>query len=304
MVEPLFIVGATAVGKSAVALQLALETGAAILVMDSMQVYRGLEIGVSKPSPGERALVTHGGLDLVDWRERFDVSRYIAAVAPFIEECRQAAKPLIICGGTGLYYRALTQGLCAAPAAPAELREELGSLSLEELQARLQKVDPVMWSRVDQQNKRRLQRAIEVMESSGRSLAEWQRVNSAPLLPTHRTVWLQCDRPLLQERVEARLQAMVTAGWPEEVRALVQAWGGPAVAEAPAIGYRAWGQVCAQELFFNEARAQIVRETMDYAKRQVTWFRRETGWHPLYVGPVTQTSALVAQTRAHWSSSS
>ncbi len=145
-------------------------SGAAILAMDAMQVYRGADIGTGKPTAAERAKIPHGGLNLVEFGENFDVARYLEHATTFLREQRETGRRVIIVGGTGLYFRALTQGLCDVPQGSDELRAELNALSVEHLRERLEKIDPAMLERLDSSNPRRLIRAIEVKEETGRSL--------------------------------------------------------------------------------------------------------------------------------------
>jgi tRNA dimethylallyltransferase len=240
---PLFLVGATGTGKSAAAMELArthawLKEGAAILAMDAMQVYRGADIGTGKPTAAERAEVPHGGLDLVDFGANFDVARYLEHAAAFLREQGEAGRRVLIVGGTGLYFRALTRGLCEAPQGSDELRAELGTLSVEELCARLKAVDPAMLERVDGANPRRLARSIEVMEETGRSLLEWQAETPEPLVPEFTAFWIQREKAELSQRIEARVEAMFSQGWVEEVRRLAERYGIEVVGRFPGIGYR------------------------------------------------------------------
>jgi tRNA dimethylallyltransferase len=274
-----FLLGATAVGKSAVALELARRSGAAILALDAMQVYRGADIGTGKPSAAERAEVPHGGLDLVEFGGAFAVAHYLAHAAEFLRE--HAARGVIIVGGTGLYFRALTQGLCEAPQGSDELRAELRGLSLEELRARLERVDAPMLAQVDAANPRRLARAIEVMETTGRSLRAWQEETPAPLVTNFRAFWLQREKEELHARIEERVEAMLAAGWVEEVRGLVSRHGEEAVRAFPAIGYRELAEVVAGRAKLEEARSNILVATRQYAKRQLTWFAREPNLQPV-----------------------
>jgi tRNA dimethylallyltransferase len=177
----IFLLGATGVGKSDVALEAArahpeFSGRAAILALDAMQVYRGADIGTGKPSAAERKEIPHGGLDLAEIGEEFDTARYVAHALEFLREQDVAGRRVIAVGGTGLYFRALTRGLCEAPRGSAELRAELARLSTKELRERLAQVDPEIIPRLDTENPRRLARAIEVMETSGRSLrGGWKR---------------------------------------------------------------------------------------------------------------------------------
>jgi tRNA dimethylallyltransferase len=300
---PVFLVGATGVGKSAAALELARHFAprgpVAILAMDAVQVYRGPQIGTSKPTAAERAEFPHGGLDLVNLGASFDVSRYLVHAADFLREQRAAGRRVIAVGGTGLYFRALTQGLCEAPQGPAELRAELRRLTLGELRLRLKQVDAPMLERVDAGNPRRLMRAIEVMETTGRSLRDWQEATPEPLVKDFTAVWIQRDKAELQARIAARIEAMFAAGWIGEVRGLVARHGLDAVRQFPGIGYRKIAELLGGERatevpgqgrsqmelgnggdrFADADLAALQRDilvaTRQYAKRQLTWFARE-----------------------------
>jgi tRNA dimethylallyltransferase len=309
MAVPLFLLGATGVGKSAVALELARRRGAAILALDAMQVYRGADIGVSKPTAAERAEVPHGGLDLAEFGEMFDVARYVTHAAQFLAGQAAAGRPVLIVGGTGLYFRALTRGLCEAPPSPPDLRDELATMSLEKLRARLGLVDAPMLARLDTDNPRRLVRAIAVMETTGRSLAAWQAETTEPVLRDYRACWLQRPKAELDVRIEARVAAMLGDGWVDEVRDLMGAHGAEAAARFPGIGYREIAEVLGlagtvdsrhadhasavraknlAEPAWTTLRRDICVATRQYAKRQLTWFRRE----PTLV-PVTLSGAAI-----------
>ena len=292
-----FLVGPTAVGKSEVGLRLAEEAGAVILSLDSMQVYQGLDIGTGKPTAGERARVPHGGLDLVPWWERLDTARYLEAVAPFLQT--HAGKTVYIVGGTGLYFRALIQGLSAAPAAPPALRAELAALPLDALQARLRAADPEQELAFDWQNPRRLQRSIEVIESTGISLREWHRRPAAPPLVTdYRAFFLQRERDDLRERIARRTERMFAAGWIDEVRGLAAARGAEALRDSAAIGYGAIADALAHGQNPSFLQVPIVDATRQYAKRQLTWFNRESTVQPLMIPPAEPADATAARLRA------
>jgi tRNA dimethylallyltransferase len=326
---PIFLVGATGTGKSAAAMELMRARaraysigGVAILCMDAMQVYRGADIGTSKPTAAERAEVPYGGLDLVEFdasavgsKGGFDVAQYLKHAEAFLREQREAGRRVIVVGGTGLYFRALTRGLCEAPQGSEELRAELSSLSVEKLRERLQKIDPEMLERIDAANPRRLVRAIEVMEATGRSLREWQEETPEALVREFTAVWIQREKAELEARIAARVEAMFAAGWVEEVRGLVERYGLEAMRNFAGIGYgdiaerlREPDQITKLTKFPNfegeegrgamelrgQARSQAPAEgsklgnegtatlkrdicvaTRQYAKRQLTWFARE-----------------------------
>jgi tRNA dimethylallyltransferase len=278
-VAPLFLLGATGVGKSAAALELARThprfKGAAILAVDAMQVYRGADVGTSKPNAAERAEFPHGGLDLAEFGESFDVARYVEHAAHFLREQREKENPVIAVGGTGLYFRALTRGLCEAPRGSAELRAELAALSVEDLRVRLEKADQEMLKQVDGGNPRRLSRAIEVMESTGRSLRAWQEKKTEPVVADFTAFWLQREKKELERLLSARVEAMFSSGWVEEVRGLMARHGEEAVRAFPAIGYRQVADLLAGRLSLEAAKSDILVATRQYAKRQLTWFSRE-----------------------------
>jgi tRNA dimethylallyltransferase len=293
---PLFLVGATGTGKSAAAMELARVWGeAAILCLDAMQVYRGADIGTNKPRGAERAEIPHGGLDLADLGERFDVAQYLAHAAKFLSERRAAGRRVIVVGGTGLYFRALTRGLCEAPQGSDELRGELAALPVEGLRARLKKIDPQMLSRLDAENPRRLARAIEVMEATGKSLREWQEETPEPLVKEFTAIWIQREKEDLQARLDARVDEMFARGWVDEVNDLVDKFGVEKVRAFPGIGYREIveatdlrGQVRSQaaaegSTLGNEEQLKrnILVATRQYAKRQLTWFAREPKLTPV-----------------------
>ena len=206
--------------------------------MDAMQVYRGADIGTGKPMAAERAEVPHGGLDLVEFGASFDVGHYLKYASAFLREQRDAGRRVIIVGGTGLYFRALTRGLCEAPQGSDELRAELAALSVAGLRARLGKVDPAMLERIDAANPRRLARAIEVKEATNRSLRDWQEETPEPLVGNYTAFWIQREKAELEARIEARVEAMFAAGWVEEVRGLVGRYSAEAVRKFQGIGYR------------------------------------------------------------------
>ena len=315
--NPVFLVGATGTGKSAVAMALArthasFQGRTAILCMDAMQVYRGADIGTSKPSAEERAEVPHGGLDLVEFGAAFDVAQYLKHAETFLREQQAAGRRVIVVGGTGLYFRALTRGLCEAPQGSDELRAELAALSVAELQARLKAVDPEMLGRIDAANPRRLARAIEVMESTGKSLAAWQEETPEPLVKEFQAIWIQREKEELARRIEARVEAMFAQGWVEEVRGLVERFGAEAVRAFAGIGY---GEIAgwlgqrreATELrrplrspmeFGNEGELEsnITVATRQYAKRQLTWFAREPNLQQVMLTGPESLSAAVLRT--------
>jgi tRNA dimethylallyltransferase len=272
-------VGPTASGKSALALRLARERGGEIVSCDSLQVYRGLDIGSAKPSGEERRAVPHHLLDVVGPDEEFSAADYArlarAAVAGIVSRQRLP----IVAGGTGLYLRALRRGLFAGPARDPGLRARLetiarrrGDASLHRMLAR---VDPEAARRIEPRDRVRVVRALEVYRASGRALSAHHR-EDAPAADPYRwlVVGLDPPREALRAAVEARTEAMLAAGLVDEVRALVARYSDRPRALG-AIGYRQAAAVARGTLTVAEAQRDIVKETMRYAKRQRTWFRHQ-----------------------------
>ncbi len=176
--QPIFIAGPTAVGKSEIALQLAEQLGGEIISVDSMQVYRGLDIGTAKPSPADRARVPHHLIDICDLTESFDAAQFVRLAQKAVEEIQARGRVPIFCGGTGLYFKAFLSGLGEAPSANPELRAELEAMPFEALLRELRERDPAAYEKIDKQNPRRVIRAVEVIRLTGKKFsaqrAEWK----------------------------------------------------------------------------------------------------------------------------------
>jgi tRNA dimethylallyltransferase len=274
------IVGATATGKTAVALELATRIGAEIVSADARQIYRGLEVGTAKPTAAERALVPHHCLDLAAPTEQFDVARYRAAAATAIADIVRRGRPVVLVGGTGLYVRALLRGLCDGVAARPALRgfclaaEVRAPGTMARWAARL---DPVAAARIHAHDRVRLVRVVEVALETGGRLSDRQRRHRFAETPYDMLlVGLTRDLPLLDARIAARVEAMLAAGWLDEVAALTR-W---LPHEAPAwqtLGYRELRRVVEGRGDLPAAVRATVQATRRFAKRQRTWFRREPG---------------------------
>jgi tRNA dimethylallyltransferase len=295
-VEPVFLVGPTAVGKSAVAIELARLLHGEILSADSMQVYRGMDIGTAKPTGEERRAIPHHLIDVCDVDELFDVKRYVTLARALIARLQS---PLIICGGTGLYVRALRRGLFDGPSRNPKLRARLEKMSASELFAELQKLDPLTASRIDRRNPRRLVRALEVFYETGKPIsvlqAQWSTPHLNPLPPTTGErrfpsprlrgegqgegfcFCLTRDRDDLYERIERRIDAQIAAGWVDETRRLMARGLEKNPTAMQAAGYRELVAHVRGELSLDQAVALIRTRTRQLAKRQLTWFRREPG---------------------------
>ena len=205
----IFIAGPTAVGKSEIALALAEKIGGEIISVDSMQVYRGLDLGTAKPSPAERARVPHHLVDVCDLHAAFDAAQFIRRAQTAVLEIQSRNKIPIFCGGTGLYFRAFLEGLGDAPAGDATLRAELEAAPLENLLAELRERDPAAFATIDQKNPRRVVRAVEVIRLTGKKFSEqradWaiqnskfkiisaSRVRRKTCTPASTRAWMKCS---------------------------------------------------------------------------------------------------------------
>jgi tRNA dimethylallyltransferase len=271
--RPVLIAGPTASGKSALALRIVEEGGGVIVNADALQVYSGWRILTARPCPEDEARAHHALFGHVGMEQPYSVGHWLREVAPILDGNE---RPVIV-GGTGLYLSALTEGLAPVPATPPKIRAEADVMPLDTLLAQL---DPQTASGLDQRNRARVQRAWEVLRSTGRGLAAWQAETPRPLLPLENAhaVVLRPEVPWLNARIEARFDSMLRQGASEEVSAALPRWK----EESPA--YRALGadQLRAHllgQIGLEEARERAIIASRSYAKRQRTWFRsRMANW--------------------------
>jgi tRNA dimethylallyltransferase len=294
------IVGPTASGKSELALRLAEQAGAEIVSCDSLQVYRGLDVGSAKPTAAEQARVPHHLIDVADPDETFSAARYAELARAALRDIAARGRRALVVGGTGLYLRALLVGLFEGPARDEPLRRRLEALAARFGDARLhrllRRVDPGAAARLEPRDRVRVVRALEVFHATGRALSEHLLRPGRPLAGFDvLTLALDPPREELRRRVEARTDAMLARGLIDEARALVTRGYSPALRPLQAIGYRQALEVVAGRLSRAEARRDIVHKTMQYAKRQRTWFRHQARaqWHA-----GAETAAQAA--RAFW----
>ncbi|MBK6849719.1 MAG: tRNA (adenosine(37)-N6)-dimethylallyltransferase MiaA [Proteobacteria bacterium] len=279
-VDPLLvIVGPTAVGKSALALELALTLDGEVISADSMQVYQGFDIGTAKPTAAERAGVPHHLIDVVTPAQRFSAADFVLHAEEALRAIRARGRLPIVVGGSGLYVRALLYGLFAAPAVDPALRaahrqraDEQGTAPLYE---QLQRVDPAAAARIHAHDFVRISRALEVYEQTGQPISELRRAHGFSL-PRHaaRLVGLELDPALLRERIARRVEQMLARGWLEEVRALCDA-GHAESHPMGGLGYRQLRDQLQGRLDLEEAMRQTRRETWRFARRQRNWFAHE-----------------------------
>lgn len=267
------ICGPTAAGKSAVALALAERYGATIISADSRQIYRGFDIGTAKPSAAERARVPHRGIDVADPEERYSAARWADGASGWISAARAEGRAPVIVGGTGLYLRALVAPLFEEPALEpsrrAALAAQLHALTVAELRAWCSRVDPPLAGL----GRSQLLRAIEIATLTGERLSDLHGREARAAVHTAR--YLVVDPgPSLAGRIEARVDAMLAAGWANEVRVLERSVSAMAPAWK-ASGYRWVREMVGGRIDPARARERIVIETRQYAKRQRTWFRHQ-----------------------------
>jgi len=274
----LFVVGPTASGKSALALAIAERLGGAIINADSMQLYRELHIITARPSAADAARAPHLLYGVREAAEAASVAWWREAALKAMEEARAAGRLPIICGGTGMYCAALTQGIAAIPPIPPPAREEARRLLAEEgpaaLHARLAAEDPASAARLRPSDSQRLARAWEVWRGTGRGIAAWQAEASASPSPfLFAAILLDPPRAELRAAIAQRWAAMIEAGAAEEVRALLAQGLDPSLPAMRAHGVPELSAMLAGKLTAEEASARAILATGQYTKRQATWFR-------------------------------
>jgi len=271
--EPVFLAGPTAVGKSEVAMYLAQRLRGEIVSVDSMQVYRGLDIGTAKPSIEERGLVPHHLIDVAGLEESFDAARFRTLAQEAVAATQARGRVPIFCGGTGLYFQAYLGGLGTAPKADPPLRAQLEATPLDTLLDELERGDPEGFATLDRNNPRRVIRAVEILRLTGqppsRLRAEWMQV-TAP----SRCVVLHRDPGDLRRRIDVRVDRMFEAGLVEETRGLLERGLRANRTALQALGYRQVVEHLEGKRSLAETVQLVKIRTWQFARRQRTWFRR------------------------------
>jgi tRNA dimethylallyltransferase len=272
------IAGPTASGKSALAQDLAEEMGAEIVSADSMQVYKGMDIGTAKPTHADLSKVAHHLIDVVRPDEPFTAATYLNLARQAINDIAKRGKQVIVSGGTGLYIRALTDGLCDAPTEDKELRARLLETAEKEgseaLHRKLTEVDPDAAARIHSNNVKRVVRALEVFELTGRPLSEIQAEHAFADKP-FQSLKLALERPreVLYKRIEERTEQMLAAGLEAETRKLLKAGYSRDLKPMQGLGYKEMVAFINNEINLDDACKLIKKNTRNYAKRQITWFK-------------------------------
>ncbi|MGB6364392.1 MAG: tRNA (adenosine(37)-N6)-dimethylallyltransferase MiaA [Thermoanaerobaculia bacterium] len=274
------ILGPTAVGKSALGLQLAEQIDGEIINADALQVYRGFDVGTAKPTPEERRRVRHHLIDILDPDERFSAGDFARRARHAIEDIGQRAKVPIVVGGSGLYLRALLEGIAEIPPIDPRLtgylRRQLAADGLAKQRLQLGMLDAETADRLAPGDTQRTLRALAVALGTGRPLTAWiaDRPFGRQPLPALR-IGLTLPRAILYDRIADRVRSMVQEGWVEEVVELLDRGLSPSLPAFQAIGYRQLAGVARGRATLEEAIAETIRATTRFAKRQATWYRNE-----------------------------
>ena len=298
--EPfLALVGPTASGKTGAALRIAETLGAEILSVDSMLVYRGMDVGTAKPTVSERGRVPHHLVDLVEPSQPFSVAAFQAAARRAAEDVRRRGKTPLLVGGSGLYFRAVVDDL-EFPGTEAGIRGalegEATALGPDRMHRRLAELDPVAASKIEPGNVRRTVRALEVAAITGRTFSSfavaWDRYGPERV----RAAGVRLGTQDLAARVDARVQEMLAAGWIREVEELVARGLGGWLTASQAIGYAELAHHLAGELSLEDAVQQTVKRTRSLARRQMAWFRRDSRirWFDVGIGGASEATAEMA----------
>jgi tRNA dimethylallyltransferase len=299
--EVLALVGPTAVGKTALALQLADVLPVEVVSADSRTVYRWMDIGTAKPTPAERQHLPDHLIDVVDPDEPYSLAVYQQQALEAIARIRARGRLPLLVGGAGLYVSAVCEGLRLPDVSPDHayrqaLEEHARQAGWQVLQQELASVDPESAARIDPRNVRRVIRALEVFHATGRPFSEWQKpVDDPPVVCTQ--IGLELERPALYARIDARIDAWIAGGLVDEVRALLERGYAPGLPSMSGLGYREIARHLAGDLPLETAVAQFKQATHLYAKRQMTWFgaRPAIRWLDAATASVEQVLQLQRQ---------
>ena len=299
------VVGPTASGKTAMAVELAKQYNGEVLSCDSMQLYRHMDIGTAKPTQAEMEGIPHHMIDVLEPDEAFSMGRYVEMAEPVLQDILARGKTCIVCGGTGLYVDSLIAGRTFAPYPETGRRQELEALAeekgIEAVIALLREFDPVSAETLHPGNKRRIIRAAEVYLETGKTITQ-HNLETQAIPPKYDPIWIGLDfthRTELYSRIDRRVDLMIEQGLLDEIQSLL-ARGVPASATSlQAIGYKEPMAALRGEMTMEEAVEKIKQESRRYAKRQLTWFRRNERIHWLFreeetgFGPVWENARQI-----------
>lgn len=288
MTRAFFIVGPTATGKSEIAADIAAEAAAEIVNADAFQIYRGLDLLSAKPEASTLAKAAHHLIGTVPLGEEMNAEKFRRAATCAIQQINSRGKLAIVVGGSGLYIKALTHGLAPLPEPDPELREKLNGMSLDELRAQLVELDPEIARDIDPKNRRRVVRALEICLLTGKPLSGQRAREGASHGEAATGVFVFRDREELYQRINQRVETMFERGVIEEIRS-----SGPAAATASQmIGFREIHELLAGKKSLQQCMAEIQQTTRRYAKRQLTWFRRQSNFCPLNLSFLSHNEAV------------
>lgn len=297
------VAGPTASGKTALGVALAKAVNGEVISCDSMQIYRGMDIGTAKPTAEEMAGIPHHMLDVADPGEDFSVSRYCSQAEPILQDILSRGKTAIIVGGTGLYMDALMQGNDFAPCPSTGMREKLEKQADEEgMQAMLSllySIDPEAAERLHLKDRKRILRALEVFYETGETISEHNR-KTREIPPKYNPVWFALEdenRADLYERIDRRVEAMLEQGLLEEIKGLLDSGIPEKCTAMQAIGYKEFIAARNGDCSLADATAQVQQASRNYAKRQLTWFRRNKSIHWLVRRPGEGTCEILEKCR-------
>ena len=297
------VAGPTASGKTALAVELAKELNGEVVSCDSMQVYRRMDIGTAKPTKEEKQGIVHHMLDVADPWEEFSVSRYCAMAGPIVDDIIARGKTAIIAGGTGLYMDSLIKGNDFAPFPATGMRERLETQAdaegMEAMHALLASIDPDSANRLPINDRKRIIRALEVYYETGETITA-HNIKTQAIPPKYNPVWLGldfADRADLYARIDLRVSIMLEQGLEEEIRTLLSEGIPPKCTAMQAIGYKEFVDAMDGRISIAEAADQVRQSSRRYAKRQLTWFRRNPNIHWLVRNADTKMEEILASAR-------
>ena len=297
------VAGPTASGKTALAVELAKEFDGEVVSCDSMQVYKRMDIGTAKPTEEEKQGIIHHMLDVAEPWEDFSVSRYCAMATPIVDDILARGKTAIVAGGTGLYMDSLIRGNDFAPFPATGMREKLEKQAdeqgMEAMLALLASIDPDSAARLHLKDRKRIIRALEVYYETGETITA-HNLKTQAIPPKYTPLWLGldfADRADLYKRIDLRVQIMLEQGLVEEIRSLLAEGIPPKATSLQAIGYKEFVDALCGSGSLEEAAALVQQSSRHYAKRQLTWFRRNKQMHWLIRKAGASTDEILAQAR-------